>query len=193
MKLNNKGFSLVEVLLAVVISTIVFGAITALIVFSSKSSKETNERIALQNEVKDAMNHIESYCMEAENASWQEETIGGQNIKILVLYQKRKDSAPIISGGAVQVSEVEKITSNAYAYWFMNNGIYFGKCSQGGNVKLDSVTADNIYLLADNITDFDCAVEKNETSGKYTIDLNVDAKVSNASYSANKTVYIRNQ
>ncbi len=30
MKLNNKGFSLVELLLAVVISTVVFGAITAL-------------------------------------------------------------------------------------------------------------------------------------------------------------------
>ena len=61
MKLNNKGFSLVEVLIAVAVSTIVFGAITALIVFASNSSRQTNARITLQNEAKDAVNHMEAY------------------------------------------------------------------------------------------------------------------------------------
>ena len=60
MKLNNKGFSLVEVLIAVAVSTIVFGAITALIVFASNSSRQTNARITLQNEAKDAVNHMEA-------------------------------------------------------------------------------------------------------------------------------------
>ena len=51
MKLNNKGFSLVEVLIAVAVSTIVFGAITALIVFASNSSRQTNARITLQRPI----------------------------------------------------------------------------------------------------------------------------------------------
>ena len=62
MKLNNKGFSLVELLLAVVISTVVFGAITALIAFSSRSMRDTNARVELQNQENDALYHIESYC-----------------------------------------------------------------------------------------------------------------------------------
>ena len=70
MKLNNKGFSLVEVLIAVAVSTIVFGAITALIVFASNSSRQTNARITLQNEAKDAVNHMEAYIIEAQSVVW---------------------------------------------------------------------------------------------------------------------------
>ena len=63
MKLNNKGFSLVEVLIAVAVSTIVFGAITALIVFASNSSRQTNARITLQNEAKDGgLYHRSAVC-----------------------------------------------------------------------------------------------------------------------------------
>ena len=69
MKLNNKGFSLVEVLIAVAV-TIVFGAITALIVFASNSSRQTNARITLQNEAKDAVNHMEAYIIEAQSVVW---------------------------------------------------------------------------------------------------------------------------
>lgn len=70
MKLNNKGFSLVEILIAVAVSTIVFGAITALIVFASNSSRQTNARITLQNEAKDAVNHMEAYIIEAQSVVW---------------------------------------------------------------------------------------------------------------------------
>lgn len=70
MKLNNKGFSLVEVSIAVAVSTIVFGVITALIVFASNSSRQTNARITLQNEAKDAVNHMEAYIIEAQSVVW---------------------------------------------------------------------------------------------------------------------------
>ena len=72
MKMNNKGFSLVELLLAVAVSTIVFGAITALIMFASNSSRQTNAKITLQNEAKDAVNHMESYVIEAQSAFWDD-------------------------------------------------------------------------------------------------------------------------
>ena len=47
MKLDNKGFSLVEIMLAVVVSTLVLGVITAMIGFAARSSRETNERVEL--------------------------------------------------------------------------------------------------------------------------------------------------
>ncbi len=203
MKLNNKGFSLVEVLLAVAISTIVFGAITAMMIFATNSMRDTSDKVALQNQVKDAMNHIESYCMEAEDASWQKVSAGGQMVDALIVFEKRKDVKPIrtTSEGAVKAEEVENLESYAYVYWLMDddsdasNGkcLYFGKCSKDGDIKLATLTAADRYLLADGIEKFECKIDKNKKSGKYQIDLKLEAKVNRSEYSTNKTVYLRNQ
>ena len=90
MKLNNKGFSLVELMLAVVISTVVFGAITALIAFSSRSMRDTNARVEIQNQAKDALNHIESYSLEAERAYWDKLE------RILILFYDEKEGSQMI-------------------------------------------------------------------------------------------------
>ena len=42
---NNKGFSLVELLVAIAISTIVMGTITFIIAYSSNSSRITNAKV----------------------------------------------------------------------------------------------------------------------------------------------------
>lgn len=199
MKLNDKGFTLVEVLLAVAVSTIVFGALTALIIFSSRSTKLTNEKITIQEEIKDAVNHIESYCMEAETAVCQQFSIpGAGTTDALVVFQRREDIKPFSStatNGAVTVeaNQVETLSSYAYVYWFAGGRLYFGKCSDGGNVKLTDLKQDDIYLLADHVTDFTCSVQKNEASGKYTIDIKLDGSINSSEYSSSKTVYLRNQ
>ena len=208
MKLDNKGFSLIEIMLAVLVSTLVLGAITAMISFAARSSRETNERVELQNQVKNALNHIEGYTMEAEKVTWQK--VGSADV--LIVLQRRDDAKKIVSpatDSAVQADKVETLDSNAYAYWFFDDGdpskgknLYFGKCSKTGDVKLPDLKPDSseankkgnrIYLLADNITDFDCSINKNDVSGKYAVDIALKAKMNRAEYSTNKTVYLRNQ
>ncbi len=199
MKLNNKGFTLVELLLAVAISTIVFGSITSLMIYASKSSKLTNEKVMLQEEVKDAMNHIESYCMEAEAASHL--TVGGS--EVLVLFQRRADLEQVsssVSGGAVDVSKVKDIgsagsgeNSYAYAYWWNGSNIYFGKCSHDGDIDLTALPAENEYLLASNVAGFTCEVNQNPKSKKYSVDIGIDGEINASKYSSNRTIYIRNQ
>lgn len=199
LKLNDKGFTLVEVLLAVAVSTIVFGALTAMIIFASRSTKLTNERITIQEEVRDAMNHIQGYCMEAETAAWQDISLpGGASTKALIVFQYRDDVKAVtaaVSDGAITVKpdQVETLTSYAYVYWYTGGRLYFGKCSDGGDIKLTDLKQENRYLLADHITDFTCDVHKNKTSGKYTIDIKVDGQINNSQYSSNETVYLRNQ
>ena len=118
MKLNNKGFSLVELLLAVVISTVVFGAITALIAFSSRSMRDTNARVELQNQAKDALNHIESYSLEAERAYWD------QLNRILILFYDEKEGSQMIKdleNGDKTLDDIKDMRSDSYVYWFKNN------------------------------------------------------------------------
>ncbi len=189
MKLNNKGFSLVEVMMAVLISTIVFGAVTALIVYASNNVRLTNSRVSLQDQAKDAMNHIESYCLEAEGVSWD------PALKRFLVYTNEAD-AKAVSKGAVSVSEVYSFTSNTYVYWMKDNKLYFGKVSSDKTETLldpMNLPADDIYLLADYVEDFEVFIEKNKESGKYTVDVDMDFDNESTKYSCSKKVYYRNQ
>lgn len=135
MKLNNKGFSLVELMLAIVISTIVFGAVTALMTFSSRSMRDTEARIEVQNQAKDAMNHMESYALESERAYWDDSE------KLLILFMNEKEAKQMIKGledGSKTLADIKDMTSDSYAYWFKDTGgavaggekcVYFGQCS----------------------------------------------------------------
>lgn len=189
MKLNNKGFSLVELMLAVLVSTIVFGAITALITFASQSMRDTNARVELQTQAKDAINHIESYCMESVSAAWDDSN------QALILYTDKKD-AKAVSSGAVTVDHLDSLTSNTYVYWFKDECVYFGKCSSSESeplVNILALPADNVYLLADNVESFECNVKKNKESGKYTINVDLNFDDEKTKYSCQHEVYIRNQ
>lgn len=199
MKLNNKGFSLVEVLIAVAISTIVFGAITAMMIFATNSMRDTNDKIALQNQAKDAINHIESYCMEAEEASWEP---GGVS-NALVVFEKRKDVKKecTTEDGTIEADKVENLETYAYVYWLMDNDgddsngkcLYFGKCSKDGNITLGTLKSDDIYLLADGVESFECKVDKNKESEKRQVSIKLELKNKRGEYSSSKTVYLRNQ
>lgn len=189
MKLNNKGFSLVELMLAVLVSTIVFGAITALITFASQSMRDTNARVELQTQAKDAINHIESYCMESVAATWDESN------QVLILYTNKKD-AKAVSSGAVSADHIDSLTSNTYAYWFRDDCVYFGKCSSSeaeSVVNITGLPADDVYLLADHVESFKCNVKKNSNSRKYSIDVDLNFKDEKTEYSCQHEVYIRNQ
>ena len=189
MKLNNKGFSLVELMIAIMISTIVLGSVTALIIFSSNSTRMTNAKVNLQNQAKDAFNHIESYCLEAVDASWNNSS------RTLLLYSN-KEHAKAVSSGAVSLSEISSFDSNTYAYWFAGDKIYFGKCSSTDPealVDASALPSDDVYLLADKVEDFNCKIEKNEKSGKYTIKFDIIFKDEVSEYHCEKLVYYRNQ
>lgn len=200
MKLNNKGFSLVEVLVAVAVSTIVFGAITALIVFASNSSRQTNARVALQNEAKDAVNHMEAYIIEAQSATWD------STANALVLIKDSEDAKEVETGNHTldTVGPKVKVFNTAkktFTYWYDKTAkkLFFGECrttasDQTNTVDLTaSLPTDDMYLLADNVEDFSLSIEKNKVSDKYTVNFHVQFKDNISEYSLDKCVYLRNQ
>lgn len=227
MKLNNKGFSLIELLLAVVISTIVFGAITGLIAFSSNSMRNTNARIELQNQAKDALNHMESYALEAEKAYWDESN------KLLVLFYDEEDAEEIIpklEDGTKTIADIKDLDTNSYVYWYKEKSIYFGMSSSealGGATPapiatavpgataapapaptadpiiqlvdlsnlstLDDTTLRN-YLLANDVTGFECKVLKQTEKEKHVVDVNMSLEHDFApAYKCGERIYLRNQ
>lgn len=201
MKLNNKGFSLVEILIAVAVSTIVFGAITALIVFASNSSRETNARITLQNEAKDAVNHMEAYIIEAQSAVWDSTSDALVLVKDSADAKEVETSNDTLSNVGSKVS-IFNTSKKTFIYWYdkTKKKLFFGECrtmasDQTNTVDLTSgaLPTDDMYLLADNVDDFTCKIVKNDESDKYTVNFNVKFKDSVSEYSLDKCVYLRNQ
>ena len=200
MKLNNKGFSLVEVLIAVAVSTIVFGAITALIVFASNSSRQTNARITLQNEAKDAVNHMEAYIIEAQSVVWDSTSDALVLVKDSADAKEVKTSNDTLSNVGPKVS-VFNTAKKTFVYWYDKTAkkLFFGECrtmasDQTNTVDLTgSLQTDDMYLLSDNVEDFTCKLVKNKKSDKYTVNFSVKFKDSVSEYSLDKCVYLRNQ
>ena len=82
---NREGFSLIEMIIAIAIISIVMSGVILLISYSTNSMRRTNNMVNLQNETKDALLHITTYLQEASDASWVPDK------KALIVVKKKCD------------------------------------------------------------------------------------------------------
>lgn len=68
--LNNKGFSLVEILVALAISSIILLGISFFINAGSRSYKTTSVQATLQNETQDVLNYLNNLTQGCSDAGW---------------------------------------------------------------------------------------------------------------------------
>lgn len=68
--LNNKGFSLVEILAALAISSIILLGISLFINAGSRSYKTTSVQASLQNETQDVLNYLNNLTQGCSDAGW---------------------------------------------------------------------------------------------------------------------------
>jgi prepilin-type N-terminal cleavage/methylation domain-containing protein len=73
-KLNNKGLTLVELMIAMAIATIVIGSITYFMATSIKSYRKANDEITLQLEAQTILNQLNELIIEAYNVKMNEAT-----------------------------------------------------------------------------------------------------------------------
>ena len=172
-KKMRDGYSLTELLIAMAISSIVLFGVIGMLGFGTKNMRITQARIGLQNQAKDAMNHMSTYVMEASSISWNEDE------KILSV-------------------EKEKIGTNnlpedveLFYYYKTDDKIYFAK---GSSVDPAALPTDKKHLLLDQVTNFQCEERKNsDTDRKY---LHVTLKLADgdiAKFECNKDIMMRNQ
>lgn len=89
--LNNKGVSLIELLIAIAVGAIVLSALTLLVTQATKGYRVQVETAQIQNEANITLNQIESAVMEAKEITVENEKapngteIAGGNTRYLVL------------------------------------------------------------------------------------------------------------
>lgn len=162
-----------ELMIAIAISSIVLLGIISLLGFGTKNMRLTQARVDLQNQAKDATNHMSTYVMEGSSVVWNKDS------KILAITKQK-----------LGTNNLPEDIEMAY-YWKKDDGIYFQK---GEVSDLADLSADKKHLLLDKVTDFECKEKKNEDSGKKY--LHVTLKLADediAEFECSKDIMMRNQ
>lgn len=66
-KLNNKGFSLVEIIVAITISAFVIIVLTTFMRAGTNNFKQTNDEVQLQSQAQTSMNQIKDFVINADS------------------------------------------------------------------------------------------------------------------------------
>ncbi|MCH5265665.1 MAG: prepilin-type N-terminal cleavage/methylation domain-containing protein [Lachnospiraceae bacterium] len=173
-KMNQEGFSLVELVIAMAISAIVMSSVILIIGYASRSMSLTQAKVSLQDQAKDALNHISAYAMEASGGLWTDST------KVLELHnQKIGDDGNIKS-------------VDMYFYWQTDNALYFGDMTSAVSESALS-TADKRYLLAENVDGFKCEIKKDDKTGKKILHVEITMRDEMSEFICSKDIYMRNQ
>lgn len=193
-KLNNKGFSLVELIISVAILTIITSAILGFIVTSSKSYGNVSEDVSLQQEAQLSLNQISDLIVDSTSGlkyyyNDNEALIilsdadisGDVTSKTLAIYNVQKE---IVSGVTVE---------NKYIYNIIwrkaDKKIYLRKDSIDSSTGL--VTQGNEVLMVEYVTDFNPSLTKVESRKKVSISMTFTRNDKN--YSASKNFALRNK
>lgn len=172
-QLQREGYSLVELLIAIAISAIVLTGVLALLGFGTRNMRLTQARVELQNQAKDAVNHVSAYVMEASRVTWKEE-------------------GDLLTVSRDKIGADHKVESTEqFFYWRSGEGIYFARSSE---VDPAALPADRKHLLVDHITGFTCEVKTNGDTGREFLHVVMTlADEDIAEFTCEKDISMRNQ
>ena len=192
--MNNKGFSLIELIISVAILTIITSAILGFIVTSSKSYGNVSEDVSLQQEAQLSLNQISDLIVdstsglkyyyndnEALTILSDADISGDVTSKTLAIYNVQKE---VVSGVTVE---------NKYIYNIIwrkaEKKIYLRKDSIDSSTGL--VTQGNEVLMVEYVTDFNPSLTKVESRKKVSISMTFARNDKN--YTASKNFALRNK
>jgi Tfp pilus assembly protein PilV len=158
-KYDNKGLSLVELIIAIAIAALVFLVIMVITTFSMSQYKNISTDASLQNEALLTSNQIRDLLMEVDKGiSWDED-----NSKLSLYYvENDQDNTQENDQDMVGVIEFDsdknELTYKIYEY------------------KVDTEEATEPFILSKNISSFDCNTDKVFTNNiiEYEIEYKVE-------------------
>lgn len=189
--LDNKGFSLVEIIVAMGISAFVVLATYMLMNTASVSYSDSSEDIDVQKEVMHSMNFLYDKLAEAKKYK-------------IVDYEFAEDGKTadgillVVSSTEYEGYDAKDVTCLfVYNPLAKEGALYYMKVDEAYNGLSDVAiegyatgAQENKYLLAENVKVFD--VSDYSANSPVKVNVKVEALKSKISYSENKIVYPRN-
>lgn len=150
MKLDNKGLSIIELLLGLVLFSIIALAVTGFIYTGTKTCKVAESEIELQEEAQLVSNQIINLTVEGNSVSMKEDTATGDFV--YYIYKTNRNS---------------NVTESEYILYFKKSShkVYF--------YNLDLTTEDSVKTTIQNEISGTAEVTVGQLLGEYVEDFNV--------------------
>ena len=177
MKLNNKGVSLVELIVTIAILGIISVGVQGFTLVSAKINSNVNSNVKLQYESQMVMANVQKHIVNAgDKVSWYFDTETEVDAKTKTLL--------MLTAGEGEAADSVKVL-------FFNKEqkiLYYGE----GPVAESGPTTVSIYKLSENITDF--SVSFTPDAGKATkADITLEAERNREKYVGVQSVALRNK
>ncbi len=147
MKEDNKGFSLVELLIAIAISGIVLTALVLLITQSVKSYGRQTALAQIQSDADISLNQIQKNVMEANEIKVKKSVKSSGSIDV-ELYTTRTTEEQLDASG-----NKKTVTLSEWGYYYNSEKkeLYYSD---------DTMNPDQMSLVCDNVTEFDVHINE---------------------------------
>lgn len=222
-KMYKEGFSLIELMIAMAITVIVMAGIITLIAYSTRSMNLTQARAALQDQAKDAVNHISTRVMEGNSVTPYDDAVSGDS---------KTRGALLIQNKTIKNDGTEEFTW--YLYW-VSEGLSSGDPDMLCFAPLEDLASETSqppipdeyekkndteklsylsalipavessglqkgHLLCDDVEKFECEVQQKEDPadstvkvGRQFLSVSLALKDERSEFQCNKEIMMRNQ
>ena len=189
MRVNNKGFSLIEILVSLAIGSIIIVSAYTLLNFSSTSYRHTNYNIKTQQEAEVTSNFIYELLLEATDVVVTNATVSGNSYKTVVIC----NNYYIESGGKY----IPMTRHNFIVYNHDTDKMYYTKIDSATEDLLpayinSSVSGilDDKNLLAEGVQAFSMTPDKLQSN--VAMDYSITIKMNKSQYTCSNSVMTRN-
>lgn len=179
---DNRGFTLIELIVAIAISAIVLGSVWQFIITGTKTYSSQKDNVDLQVEVQQTMNQLQNLIVDANRSIACEKTVSGEGesaveVKTLNVYSSNKLSKIIWN------QSTKEVTYQDY------------KVSNGSLVEQVAVAAEEsaveTEVLAQGVTSFLADVSKVESDNVVKLELTFEK--GKETYVATRNITLRNR
>lgn len=203
-KLNNKAFTLVEIICAVAILAIVSVSVMSFISISSNSFKESNKEVNLQYEAQLAINQIKDMIMDSNRAVCYYEAAetnpGSSDLDHIFLVLNERATGDVAAPYEYPAIKIWYVPSDNKIYYADHTFSYMDlkdKYEDSSHSTVDmkelgaAITTANSGVLADHVSSFLINDATAETTGKVTLKLGLT--IGETTYDSSATVVMRNK
>lgn len=194
---NNKGFSMVELLIAIAISVILAGSVFSFMVVGSRAFSSNSAEVELQSESQLIANQLQDLLIDTAIGVEYFYNAGAGNVEIT-------SDSEIGAGTTVVSKELYMYDTNAVyvARWIADESrLYYAECDV--TVNTDPVTGEKTavcgaertlggpQLIGESITDF--SVDLSDVESRNVVRVNMELQDRNRTYRSSHNITLRNK